>query len=237
MGKVIVIEGVDGSGKGTQSKLLSDRLKQENYDLFNLTFPQYHDESSYFVRQYLSGAYGTTAASVSAKQASLCYAMDRFHAFKADKATIEAVNNPNKILLANRYTTSNILFQATKAKTVQEIYDLIDWICETEYGILEIPKPDMVIMPVVEIEKNIEMMKKRDVTQNAKNNNMSKDIHELDLDYLRRVHEASQIVADRMGFEIIDCMDQNGDVRTIEDIHNEIYTKVDSQILRLVKKK
>ena len=177
MSKLIVIEGIDGSGKGTQSKLLSNRLIAENYDLFNLTFPQYHDPSSYFVRQYLSGMYGKNAKDVSAKQASLCYAMDRFNAFKGDERTKAALASPNTIMLANRYTTSNILYQATKATSKNEIYELIDWICEIEYDILEIPKPDIVIMPYVEIEKNISMMRKRDINQNAINNNMTSIIN------------------------------------------------------------
>lgn len=237
MSKLIVIEGIDGSGKGTQSKLLSERLKAENYDLYNLTFPQYHEESSIFVRQYLSGVYGTNANDVSAKQASLCYAMDRFHAFKGNEGTKAALASPNTIMLANRYTTSNILYQATKAASTDEIYELIDWICELEYGVLEIPEPDIVIMPYVEIEKNISMMRKRDVAQNARNNNMSKDIHELDIEYLRKVHATSEIIAERMGFEIINCMTPNGEIRTVEDIHEEIYRKVDAKVLRLVQKK
>ena len=237
MSKLIVIEGIDGSGKGTQSKMLYDRLKRENYDLYNLTFPQYQEESSYFVRQYLSGNYGTNATDVSAKQASLCYAMDRFHAFKGNPQTQAAVASQNTIMLANRYTTSNILYQATKAKTTDEIYELIDWICHLEYEILEIPKPDLVIMPVVEIEKNISMMRKRDIEQNAKNNNMSKDIHEQNIEYLRKVHATSQIIAKRLGFDIINCMQTNGEIRTIEDIHEEIYHKVNEKVLRLVNKK
>lgn len=236
MSKLIVIEGIDGSGKGTQSAILQERLIREKYNLFKLDFPQYQHPSSFFVRQYLGGKYGMNADGISPKQASLCYAMDRFDVFKSDENVKKALNSSDTILLANRYTTSNILYQASKAKTKEEIYELVDWICELEYGVLQIPKPDMVIMPHVDIEKNIEMMTKRDIAENAKKNNMSTDIHERDFDYLRRVSEISQIIADRMGFDVIDCMDDNGDIRTIDDIHQEIYSRVDKKVLRLVRK-
>lgn len=237
MSKLIVIEGIDGSGKGTQSKLLHSRLVKENYDLHKLSFPQYSDSCSFFVRAYLNGDYGMSAEDVSPKQASLCYAMDRFHTFKAYDEIKKAVASEDAILLADRYTTSNILYQSTKAKSQDEIYQLIDWICELEYGVLQIPEPDIVIMPYVEIEKNIEMMRRRDIAANANANNMQRDIHEQNLEYLRQVHAASEIIAQRMGFEIINCMDENGKLRTPENIHEEIYQKVDSKVLQYVKKK
>lgn len=237
MSKLVVIEGIDGSGKNTQSKLLQARLVKENYDLYKLSFPQYSDACSYFVRAYLNGAYGMNANDVSPKQASLCYAMDRFHTFKAYDEVKKALASEDTILLADRYTTSNILYQSTKAENIDEIYRLIDWICELEYGVLQIPEPDIVIMPYVEIEKNIAMMRKRDVAANALTNNMQRDIHEQDIAYLRQVHAASEIIAERMGFEIINCMTPDGEIRTPEDIHEEIYQKVDTKVLQYVKRK
>lgn len=236
MSKLIVIEGTDGSGKGTQNKLLRERLEKENYSIHNLSFPVYSDDSSIFIRKYLNGDYGMNPEDVTAKQATLFYAMDRFHTFKGNGQTKDAVLNPNTVLLTNRYTTSNILYQGAKAKSRDELYELIDWICELEYGILQIPEPDIVIMPYIDFEKNMEMMRKRDIAQNARNNNMSRDIHELDTEYLRHVSETSLIVAERMGFEIIDCMTPTGEVRTIEDIHEEVYDKAYQKVLKYVNK-
>lgn len=232
MSKLIVMEGIDGSGKETQSKLLKEHLSQEGFPWYETTFPQYNEESSYFVRQYLSGAYGNHAQDVSAKQASYCYAMDRFHTFRTNRELRQALSDDATTVIADRYTTSNILFQAAKLETAEEMYELIDWICNLEYGDLELPVPDLVIMPHVEIEKNIELLQRRDIAANASKNNMVTDIHEKDFSYLRKVSAASEIIAARMGFKVIDCMDNAGELRTKEDIHEEIYGEVKKLILR-----
>ncbi len=232
MGKLIVIEGIDGSGKNTQSALIKDHLQKENHALFITSFPQYREESSYFVRAYLSGCYGSTAESVSPRQASLCYAMDCFHYFKTNSEVQAALANPEVTLIADRYTTSNILFQASKAKSEAEIYNLIDWICDLEYGPLQIPKPDLVLMPYLDFATNLELLKARNIKANAQKNNMSQDIHELDTEYLRRVHNASQIVADYMGFKMINCMDSQGRLRSVDDIHEQMYDEVKQLVLK-----
>lgn len=231
MGKLIVMEGIDGSGKETQSKLLKERLSKEGLPWYETTFPQYDSESSFFVRQYLSGAYGTSAQAVSAKQASYCYAMDRFHTLRTNKELQQALSDSATTVIADRYTTSNILFQAAKLDTPEEMFELIDWICNLEYGDLGLPVPDAVIMPHVEIETNIELLKKRDIEANAGKNHMTTDIHERDFDFIRRVSAASEIIAERMGFKVIDCMDENNKLRSMEDIHEEIYGKVKKLIL------
>ena len=232
MGKLIVIEGIDGSGKATQSKLLKCRLMKERLPFYETSFPNYNGDSSYFVRQYLSGTYGMNAKEVSAKQASLCYAMDRFDVFRTNEQLKKALTDEHTTVIADRYTTSNILFQASKLDSVDEIYQLIDWLCELEYGILGLPEPNLVIMPFVECEKNIELIKARDIEANAEKNHMTTDIHEKDYDYIRRVSKASKIIAQKMNFKVIDCMNQEGELKQKEDIHEEIYKEVKKLILK-----
>lgn len=232
MGKLIVMEGIDGSGKKTQSKLLKLRMSKDGLPWYEIDFPRYQATSSFFVRQYLSGAYGMNAQDISAKQASYFYALDRFHTFRTNEKLRAALSEATTTVIADRYTTSNILFQAAKLETEEEMYKLIDWICNLEYRDLGLPVPDLVIMPHVEIEKNIELLKMRDIEANASENNMTTDIHEHDFSYLRRVSVASEIIAKRMGFKIIDCMDAFGELRTKEDIHEEIYGEVKKLILK-----
>lgn len=233
MGKILVIEGLDGSGKGTQSELLRERLSKENIPFYLLDFPQYSEESSYFVRSYLSGLYGINAEDVSAYQASLCYAMDRFHAFKSNKELKEAYDDPNVLLLANRYTTSNMLFQATKLETDKMVIEFINWLENIEYDLLEIPKPSLVLMPYISFEENIKLLKKRDIEKNAHKNGMATDIHESNINYLKLVHERSFLVASYCHFRLVNGMNNEGKLRKIDDIHEEMY----GETLKLIRKK
>lgn len=236
MGKIIVIDGVDGSGKGTQCALLKKRLKEENYSLFSCSFPRYNDEASIFVRRYLNGDYGTNPSDVSAYQASLCYAMDRWNYFKTNKETREAMTNPNVIMLTDRYTTSNLIHQGTKIEDKKEQAKFNEWLWHLEYEILGIPKPDMVIIPVLDEQYNLKLIEKRNIASRALENKMTKDIHEADLEYLKRTIRSSRLIVEQMGFDVIDCMNKEGGIRTIDDIHEEIYTRVDRKILSKVKK-
>jgi len=237
MGKIIVIDGVDGSGKGTQCKILRDRLEKENYTLYSCSFPRYQNESSIFVRRYLNGDYGINPTDVSAYQASLGYALDRYDFFKTNKEAKEAMLDPNVIMVTDRYTTSNLIHQGTKIKDKKEQAKFNEWLWELEYEILGIPKPDMVIIPVLDPQTNIELIKKRNIANRAIENKMGNDIHETDIEYLRQTIESSRIVVEQMGFDVIDCMDINGQIRSVEDIHEEIYSRVNVKVLSKIRKK
>lgn len=224
MGKLIVVDGLDGTGKKTQFELLYERLKNEDYNPEILDFPQYDKNSSVFVRNYLSGDYGTDPNSVSPYQASLCFAMDRFDCFKRNPNLKTKLNSENSFFLSNRYTTSNMIFHAAKMET-EKIPEFLNWIENLEYNILEIPRPSDVFLFQMPIDFSLELMRKRNITQTAKKNNMLTDIHESNELYLRSVAEKLLLIAKLQGFHVLNCI-ENGNLRTKEDIHEEIYSLV-----------
>jgi len=183
MGKLIVIEGLDGSGKGTQFRQLQERLTKDGHNFKTLDFPQYEDDSSIFVRRYLGGVYGDNPNDINPYQASLCYAMDRFNAFVTDKDLRYASKEDDVLLLANRYTTSNMLFQATKMEEKDKIADFLEWLEDIEYNKLGIARPDLVIFLYMPVEYSLELIKKRDINAYANQNNMKTDIHESNDEY------------------------------------------------------
>ncbi|MBQ8298450.1 MAG: thymidylate kinase [Clostridia bacterium] len=220
MGKIIVIEGTDCSGKTTQYEKLCKRLQDENIAFSTTSFPDYASESSWFVRQYLSGEFGENASDVDAKTASVFYAMDRYASYMKEEwgRTYRAGGN---IILA-RYITSNILHQACKLKTEAEKTELIDWLHNFEIDTLGIPKYDEVILLNMPWELAKELKAKRGQTSSGG----AKDIHEQDDEYLRSAYETALWVAKKYGWTIINCADENGNLRTIDDIHEEIYNRI-----------
>ena len=126
-----------------------------------------------------------------------------------------------------------MLFQATKLNTEKMVIEFIKWLEEMEYGLLEIPRPDMILMPYISFEENVRLLNSRDISKNAQKNRMSTDIHENNLDYLRLVHERSLLVARYCQFKIINGMNELNQLRSISDIHEEMY----GEILKLIRKK
>lgn len=177
-GKFIVIEGSDGSGKGTQYKLVSDELKSRGLEVATYDFPQYDQESSYFVREYLNGNYGD-ANELGAYGPSLFFALDRFQAAQGIRRDIAA----GKIVLCNRFIGSNLAHQGQKIHDVSERREYYTWLLDVEFQKLQIPKPDLNIVLLVEAE-----IAQKLVDQKAARNYTDKkrDIHEADLDHLRR---------------------------------------------------
>ena len=213
MGKLIVIEGTDGSGKSTQFKLLTRRLEQENRAFQKLVFPQYSEPSSALIRMYLGGEFGTKPSDVNAYAASAFFAVDRYASFK--KVWGDWYENGG-LIVSDRYTTSNAVHQASKEPEEKQA-EFLKWLYEFEYDKLGMPAPDLVIYLDVPTNFTEAMMRRREADTNT-----AADIHEQDMDYLATCRRTGKKAAEYYGWKVIQCV-ENGVMRSIEDIHEEIY--------------
>lgn len=219
MSKLIVIEGVDSSGKATQTKILFDTLKQKGYDVFSVEFPNYKSKSSSLVKMYLNGDFGQNADDVNPYVASSFFAVDRVATYITE---IKEPLKNGRIVIADRYTTSNLIHQASKIYDINEKEKFLDWVSDFEYNKLNLPKPDLTIfldMPVPFAKK---LMEKR---LNKIDNSNTLDIHEKDEAYLKHSYDNAHYVADKFGWHKISCV-KDDNVRSIEDIANEIFETV-----------
>ncbi len=215
-GKLIVLEGNDGSGKSTQYRLLRERLEAEGAPFRSVTFPRYDQESSVLIRMYLSGAFGSHPGDVNAYAASVFYAVDRYAAFRTDWGDYYKAGG---VILSDRYTTSNACHQGAKVPR-QKLQSFLDWLYDFEFRIMELPRPDLVLYLDVDVEASQRLMRQREAALGEKG-----DIHETDLAYLRACQETGRYAAAHYGWERICCMDGER-LRSVEEIHEEIYQKV-----------
>ena len=215
-GNLIVIEGIDGSGKSTQYKKLCERLEKENFEFRKIVFPRYDKDSSALIREYLSGGFGTNPDDVNAYAASTFFAVDRFASFKTDWG--EYYNNGG-LILSDRYTTSNACHQGSKLPE-GEREEFLRWLYDFEFRLLGLPAPSLVIYLNIDIEVSRRQMDKR---QN--DTNTQADIHEKNFDYLQSSLEDGRFAAATYGWKVIDCV-VDGTMRSIDDIHEEIYKAV-----------
>ena len=216
MGKLIVIEGTDGSGKSTQFRMLSEHLERDGRAFKHIVFPRYDQESSALIRMYLGGEFGSKPSDVNAYAASSFYAADRYASYKMDWG--QWYENGG-LVLSDRYTTSNAVHQASKEpKEDQEKY--LHWLYDFEYDKLKLPCPDLVIYLDVPTDFTEKMMRAREAATNT-----SADIHEQDLDYLATCRRTGKAAAAYYGWTVINCV-KDDQMRSIEDIHEEIYRHV-----------
>ncbi len=216
MGKLIVIEGTDGSGKSTQFKLLTQRLEQENRPFRRLVFPRYSEESSALIRMYLGGAFGSNPSDVNAYAASAFYAVDRYASYKQDWGNWYEQGG---LIVSDRYTTSNAVHQASKEPDEKQ-GEFLKWLYEFEYDKLGLPCPDLVIYLDVPTDFTEKLMRHREEETNT-----SADIHEQDLSYLATCRRTGRAAANFYNWHVISCA-KDGAMRSIEDIHEEIYRHV-----------
>ena len=216
MGKLIVIEGTDGSGKSTQFKLLTERLEREGHAFRQLEFPQYSEPSSALIKMYLGGEFGTNPSDVNAYAASAFYAVDRYASYK--KVWGEWYEQGG-LVVSGRYTTSNAVHQTSK-EPEERRGDFLKWLYEFEYDKLGLPCPDLTIYLDVPTDYTEKMMRRREADTNT-----SADIHEKDLEYLATCRRCGKEAAAFYGWTVIDCI-RDGTMRSIEDIHEEIYRHI-----------
>jgi dTMP kinase len=218
-GKLIAIEGVDGSGKATQSNKLYERLLNEGFPAKKIHYPRYDNPSSSLVRLYLNGEFGDNAKDTNAYIASTFYAVDRYASLKQD---YEQFYKEGGIVIADRYTTSNMIHQAGKISNKKEREKFLDWLWDFEFNIYKIPIPDLVFFLDVPVEFNEKIMKE---SANKDSRRKTKDIHERDIEHLKDSYNNACSLVDKYGWCRINYV-KDGQMRTIEDIHNEIYNIV-----------
>ena len=215
-GKLIVIEGLDGSGKATQAKLLCEALEARGHKVKKVSFPDYESSSSALIKMYLAGEFGTDPASVNAYAASTFYAVDRYASFKKGW---ESFYHEGGIVVADRYTTSNAVHQCSKLPRDQ--WDgYLQWLFDFEYRLVGIPTPDRVIYLQVDPAVSQKLM-----TGRYQGDESKKDIHEKNLAYLDRSRQAAEYCAEKLGWQTVSCV-SHGAMRTIEDIHEEVLENI-----------
>lgn len=219
-GKLIVIEGIDGSGKSTQFKLLTERLQRENLPFRKLTFPRYDNSSSALLKSYLNGEFGDRPEDVSAYAASTFFFVDRFASFKTDWGQYY---RDGGLILCDRYTTSNAIHQGAKMPE-SELNAFLDWLYDFEFRLMELPAPDSVIYMNIDLETSLSQMRMRQEKTDTRG-----DIHETHGEYLASCLRTGKLATERLGWQKIDCM-IDGAMRSISDIHEEVYNLVKERI-------
>ena len=223
MGKLFVIDGTDGSGKQTQFEKLKERLNKDGIEYRTVSFPNYDSPSSSLVKMYLSGEFGTNAQEISPYIASTFYAADRYATFQTG---YKKYYEDGGIILADRYTTANMVHQAGKIKDKEERDKFLKWLWDFEFKLYGLPVPTEVFFLNMPTEKALELMKDR---KNKFDENAKKDIHESNETHMKDAYKAACDVAKDYNWFEIKCMKDN-ELRTIDDIHEEIYNEVKKHI-------
>lgn len=211
MKKLIVIEGLDGSGKATQANRLARSLAERRIPVREVSFPNYDSASSALVKMYLSGEFGGNPSDVNAYAASTFYAVDRYASFRKDWQKDYAQG----IVIADRYTTSNAIHQCSKLAP-EEWDGFLNWLFDFEYEKMGIPQPDLVVYLRVDPEVSQTLMMSR-----YRGREERRDIHERDLEYLRRCQGAADYCARRFGWKVVECC-KGKTMRSIDAIQAEI---------------
>lgn len=211
-GKLIVIEGLDGSGKATQTQKLYEYLLSQGQQIEKITFPDYDSPASAPVKMYLNGEFGKNPVDVNAYTASAFYAVDRAASYLKNWKSLYMTG---KTILCDRYSTSNIIYQMSKIPQGQWD-EFILWQCDFEYNKLGLPAPDKVIYLDAAPEVSQKLMLKRYGGDESK-----KDLHESNFDFLLKCRKSAVYAAEKLNWKVIDCCEK-GEMKSVDAIFGEI---------------
>lgn len=213
MGKLIVFEGIDGSGKSTQYRRLCARLEEAGHDFRRITFPQYDEPSSALIRMYLDGQFGEEPELINPYAAASFFAVDRFASYvRVWRDYYEAGGT----VITDRYTTSNAIHQGGKLVQGARL-DFFTWLYDYEFRLLALPRPDAVIYMDLPVSLAMERMRLR-----AEQTGARADIHEKSAPYLEKCAECGRAAAAHYGWHVIDGA-PGGTPRSEEEIHSEVF--------------
>ena len=212
MGKLFVIDGTDGSGKQTQFQKLQERLDKEGIEYKTVSFPNYDSPSSSLVKMYLSGEFGENAKDISPYIASTFYAADRYATYKKD---LEEYYNNGGLILADRYTTANMVHQAGKISDEKEREKFLDWLWDFEFNLYGLPVPTEAFFLNMPPEYAFKLMENR---KNKFTHEDKKDIHERDKNHIIDSYNAACSLVDKYNWYEVKCLKEDK-LRTIEDIN------------------
>ncbi len=220
MGYFIAIDGLDGSGKKTQSDRLTEHLRSKGIKVRELDFPVYESDSSYFVKMYLNGELGRDPSETNAFAASMFFAADRYVSYRRDWKSDHL--DPDTVIIANRYTTANAIHQLSKLP--EDTWDdFIGWLTDFEFSRLGLPSPDLVLFLELPPEVSLSMVESR-----SNETGRVKDIHELDREHMKKSYRAGLYASDKLGWTRISCANaENTGMRSRDDIFSDIIAAVD----------
>ena len=219
-GKLIVLEGLDGSGKATQAKLLAEHLAAQGVPVQKITFPDYASDSSALVKMYLAGQFGQHPDDVNAYAASSFYAVDRYASYKTSWGSFYEQGG---VIIADRYTTSNAVHQCSKLPP-EQWESFLGWLFDFEFHLLGLPAPDEVIYLQVDPAVSQKLM-----TGRYHGDESRKDVHEKDIEYLARSRRSAEYCAEHLGWATVHCT-ENGAMRSIEEIQAEVRALAEKEL-------
>lgn len=215
-GRLIVFEGTDGSGKATQARLLCEHLDREGIAYREIDYPRYGNPFAEPAKRYLEGELGKKPGDVNAYAASVLFSVDRYASYKQDWGGFYEAGG---LVIANRYTTSNAVHQASKLP-LGEQKEFLNWLFDLEYNRLGLPRPDRVVYLDMPTEVSEQMLRRRE-----RETGTAADIHEQDELYLKKCRAGAREIVRECGWTVIDCAD-GGMPRPTEEIHREVWEKL-----------